>query len=220
MAKRERTRWPLAAFLAGFYVGWVAWCVLLIRYPDPLERGDVRALARLLLWIVPTLLYVRLVERRPLLESLGLKRHIGRGLCWGAVAILHPAAVAWYRISAGEARFQFPDDAATWLNPVLGAPVAEELLFRGVIFQRLKRAVGTAWGVVGSAALFALVHFPYWYLSGMKAGWGLAAAEGEMFAYGMAFAVLFRLTGSLWAPLVYHLGNNLLAVSLRPPLSD
>jgi membrane protease YdiL (CAAX protease family) len=218
MPNRENDLRSLAGFLVGFYALWTLWCILLIRYPDPLEEGIVRALARLLLWIVPTLVYVRHVERQLLLSSLGLTRNAGRGVFWGAAAILHPVTVAWYRTTFQSARFEPPTDLATWLNPVLGAPVAEELLFRGLVFQRLEKAIGRAGGLFVSAVLFTLIHFPYWFLSGYKAGWDLAVAEGEMFAFGVAFAVLFCLTRSLWAPLVYHFGNNLVGVSLRAAL--
>jgi membrane protease YdiL (CAAX protease family) len=216
MPNQDGSLRPLACFLIAFYALWTAWCVLLIHYPDPLERGDIRALARLLLWIVPTLVFVGAVERQPVLSSLGLTRHAGRGIFWGAVvAVLHLGVLIWYRTTFQGFRFELPADAASWLNPIFGAPVAEELLFRGLIFQRLEKAVGTAGGVVVSAVLFALIHFPYWFLSGAKTGWDLAAAEGEMFVYGVVFAVLFRLTRSLWAPLVYHFANNLVGVSLR-----
>jgi membrane protease YdiL (CAAX protease family) len=217
MPPRENDLRPLACFLALYFAFWVAWCVLLIRYQE-LDDGVLRALARLFLWIIPTLLYVRLVERRPPLSSLGLTHNVRRGVFWGAIAILHPLAVAWYRISYEGAHFELPTDPATWLNPVLGAPIAEELLFRGLVFQRLEKAIGTVGGVLVSAVLFALIHFPYWFLSGYKEGWDLAVAEGEMFALGVAFAVLFCLTRSLWAPLVYHFGNNLISVSARAAL--
>jgi membrane protease YdiL (CAAX protease family) len=220
MPSRARCLLPFAAFLVSFYAVWIVWCVQLIHYSDPLEAGGIRALARVLLWIVPTLVYVRVVERQQLLDYLGLKRHAGRGLFWGAVAALLPVAAACYRISTGAVRLQLPTDEATWLNPVLGAPIAEELLFRGLIFRKLEKALGTVAGILLSAVLFALIHFPYWFLSGAKSGWDLAFAEAEMFAQGVAFAVLFRLTGSLWAPLVYHFGNNLVNVSLRPLLSE
>jgi membrane protease YdiL (CAAX protease family) len=220
MPSRATDLLPFAAFLAGLSSLWIIWCILLIRYPDPLDAGFIRALARLLLWIVPTLVYVRVVERQPLLEYLGLQRHVGRGLFWGSVAVLLPVAAAYYRISTGAVRFQLPLDEATWLNPVLGAPIAEELLFRGLVFQKLEKALGTLGGALLSAVLFASIHFPYWFLSGAKSGGDLAFAEAEMFAQGVAFAVLFRLTRSLWAPLVYHFGNNLVSVSLRPLLSE
>jgi membrane protease YdiL (CAAX protease family) len=206
----------LACFLVAFYAAWTTWCVLLIHFPDPLERGDFRALARLFLWIVPTLAYVQVVERQPVLASLGLTQHVGRGVFWGAVmALLHPVVLAWYRTTFRGSRFELPLEMASWLNPVVGAPLAEELLFRGLVFQRLEKAISTVGGIVVSSVLFALSHFPYWFLSGAKTGWDLAAAEAEMFVYGVVFAVLFRVTGSLWAPLVYHVGNNVVGVSLR-----
>ena len=42
---------------------------------------------------------------------------------------------------------------------VVGAPIVEELFFRGLVLRSLQRRFGDAWAVVGSAVLFGLAHF-------------------------------------------------------------
>jgi membrane protease YdiL (CAAX protease family) len=42
---------------------------------------------------------------------------------------------------------------------VVGAPVVEELFFRGLLLRSLQRRFGDAWAVVGSALVFGLAHF-------------------------------------------------------------
>lgn len=42
---------------------------------------------------------------------------------------------------------------------VVGAPIVEELFFRGLVLRSLQRRFGDVWAVVGSAVLFGLAHF-------------------------------------------------------------
>lgn len=95
---------------------------------------------------------------------------------------------------------------------VLLAPMYEELLFRRVLFGRLW-AAGKPWlGAVLSAAAFALLH----ELPGQD-GKPLAATALLWVAYGfmgLAFAWVYRRTGTLWAPIGAHALNNLIASAL------
>lgn len=40
----------------------------------------------------------------------------------------------------------------------IAAPLSEELLFRGILFERLRMALPFFWAALGSAAFFGLVH--------------------------------------------------------------
>jgi membrane protease YdiL (CAAX protease family) len=206
----------LLVFLLGFYAAWSVWCVVLTQDPQTFGPGGVRFLARLLLWIVPTLLYVAWSDPRPMAVSLRLRSNAGKGVLWGlAAATLHPVALAVYRLCRGSAALTIPGGLADWLNPILGAPLAEELLFRGVVLQRLAARPGRFWAVAGSAVLFSLAHLPYWWLAGEPGGFDLLMAEAKMVLYGVAFGVVFLASGSLWAPLVYHWANNFLGVAVK-----
>lgn len=98
------------------------------------------------------------------------------------------------------------------LFAVVLAPAYEELLFRRVLFGRLW-AAGRPWlGAVLSSLAFALAH----ELPGANGNEPLAtlllwAIYASM---GMAFAWLYRRTGTLWAPIGAHMLNNALALSL------
>ena len=101
-----------------------------------------------------------------------------------------------------------------WLNAILSAPLAEEVLFRGVVFRLLRARVALYAALVASAMLFALIHLPYWWLSGAAAPAGLALRLGSIFAYGMFFGLLYHWSGSLYAPMLCHVLNNLATSSL------
>ena len=78
-------------------------------------------------------------------------------------------------------------------------PLAEELLYRGVVYRRMRAVFGVRAAIVLSAVLFGLMH-----------------ANLVQFLYagllGLLLAYLTERTGSLWAAVAAHIGANLLAV--------
>lgn len=98
------------------------------------------------------------------------------------------------------------------LFAVVLAPAYEELLFRRVLFGRLW-AAGWPWlGAVLSSLAFALAH----ELPGANGNPPLATLLlWTIYAgMGLAFAWLYRRTGTLWAPIAAHMLNNGLALGL------
>lgn len=94
-----------------------------------------------------------------------------------------------------------------FLFAVVIAPFCEELLFRGVLYNALKRRFGHGWAAPVSGAIFALVHastlgfIPRWVI-----GWLLAN--------------MYHRSGSLWVPVIAHAMNNALAFFMLLRLSQ
>lgn len=90
------------------------------------------------------------------------------------------------------------------LAAVLIAPVVEEIFFRGMIFRSLRNGVGVAAAAVISGLFFGMLH------------WDFATVERllqviPLVAFGIALALLYAWSGSLWGPIVLHGTNNALA---------
>ena len=83
-------------------------------------------------------------------------------------------------------------------NVALLGPVAEELLFRGLLVNRLARKWGLSVSVLVSSLLFALPH------QHVVGG----------FVFGLVMALLYVNTRSLLLPVVIHVLNNTLAVGV------
>lgn len=77
----------------------------------------------------------------------------------------------------------------------IGAPVAEELFFRGLLLRSIQNRFGVAWAVAGSALAFGITHFQPVQLP------ALAAA-------GACFALLAVRTGRLGPAIVAHMAFN------------
>ena len=93
------------------------------------------------------------------------------------------------------------DTTVVLLAFLLVAPVAEELFFRGVVFNAWLRERGPRVALYGSAALFAAIHTNLFSLA-------------PIFALGVALALLYRSTRSLPAAMAMHAGFNAISVGI------
>jgi CAAX protease family protein len=82
--------------------------------------------------------------------------------------------------------------------------LAEETLFRGLVYRWFRERWGVASGIATSGIIFGLSHF-YFIIPGGLAG---AALTGEIMIMGFLTAWLFQASGSLWPPILLHLLNN------------
>ncbi len=82
------------------------------------------------------------------------------------------------------------------------APVAEELFFRGFLYTALRQRLGIAAAALASSLIFAAGHID---------ALGVVAAS---FIMGIALALAYEYTRSLWAAIAIHAFNNTLAVVL------
>lgn len=90
---------------------------------------------------------------------------------------------------------------------VIVGPIAEELVFRGILLPRLAASLGTAAGLWGSALAFGLIH-PHYEFGVLVVAW-----------YGAVLGWARLRTGGLAAPIALHVAINgivtLLALFLR-----
>ncbi len=90
----------------------------------------------------------------------------------------------------------------TYVSAALLMPVAEEIVFRGYLFNALQRHLRDRNVVIVTALVFSAIHFQWLYFLPI-AGFGLALGWARL------------KTGSLWLPVLIHVTNNglFLAVS-------
>ena len=98
------------------------------------------------------------------------------------------------------AQVLFKGDLLTELISVgILTPVAEELIFRGLIYRRLRWQMSAGYAVFLSAILFAVFH-------------GNLLQGIYSFVIGMLLAFTYERTHSLLAPVLVHVGANLVSV--------
>ena len=96
----------------------------------------------------------------------------------------------------------WPRFFVTLLGAGFLAPVAEELFFRGFLYTALRQRLGIAAAVTISSLVFAVGHID---------ALGVVAAS---FIMGIALALAYEYTRSLWVAIAIHAFNNSLATVL------
>jgi membrane protease YdiL (CAAX protease family) len=81
----------------------------------------------------------------------------------------------------------------------IGAPLAEELFFRGLVLRAAEKRFGTTWAVVGSSVAFGATHFQFLQFPALTAA-------------GFVFAWLVVRSDNLWSGVVGHMTFNLVTV--------
>ena len=97
------------------------------------------------------------------------------------------------------------DDPRLWVvavfSTVVLAPLAEELVFRGVVYRFLKSRFRPELAVIVSAALFSVIHIEVSVLL-------------PLFVLGIVLALVYEETGDIRAPILFHGIFNLQTMGL------
>ncbi len=126
----------------------------------------------------------------------GLAIGVAAGACASGAGLLYLLYIRdtalYQQARAGQSLLEDDGGMSVWLLALLvvAAPMAEEYLFRGLLFRGLRRSWGLAPSVLASAGVFAIVHPP------------LSAVP--VFVLGAAAAIAFEYSGLLLAPIIVH----------------
>ena len=207
--------WPLSLGLVVFLVVTLAW----IGFTMSLELGIsslpglhpalgifLDSAARML----PSLIALALLFRRPshAARVLGLARRISLPVVLGMFSLLMilDQVLRWAMAGAGlnnpGSGLSLGDGglwglAITVVSACLLAPVAEEILYRGVLFGSARNRLGVVPAALLSSAVFAILHFYDSY--------GLASVG----VFGFSCALLYSGTGSLSSGIALHMLYNI-----------
>lgn len=195
---------------------WTIYCFLIVASAF-FAVPSVRAVARVTIVLIPALLFYW-GERgeRPFLDYFLLRDNWLRGvLIGGGFAILY-FSVDWFlNFEARMSAFHIPTGFAIWFNFIVGSPFAEELFFRGVLLQELRKLLGAAWATIISAIAFTLLHLPQWLILDNLAAAETVSLSMSIFSYGIIFALLMITTKSLWGALLPHWINNFILLAIE-----
>ena len=132
-------------------------------------------------------------------------RDLARGCGLGALLMLVPALVLWLCGAVHFVRVGTNAEAlARGILTMASVAVAEELLFRGVLFQRLVGALGAWPAQLAVGALFILTHLGNPGMTGATKVW----AGSNIFLASIMFGIAFLNTRRLALPVGLHFMAN------------
>lgn len=97
--------------------------------------------------------------------------------------------------------FSWLNFAAVFLVGAVVAPIVEELIFRGLIYQWLRARSNVVVAVLVSAAIFSVAHVE-------------PVLMPALFGVGLVLALAFEWSRSLWITILLHFFQNALAISI------
>jgi membrane protease YdiL (CAAX protease family) len=150
---------------------------------------------------------VRLLPQRGLLRSLVLGAALSVP-AWIAAQVIQVTVVALLGLVGLRPDTGLAERAIASVDPVvlvvalvIVAPIAEEVFFRGIVFNAWEREHGARRALFGSALLFAVIHGSVFNLL-------------PIFALGVLLAAFYRRTRSLPGSMALHAGFNAISVIL------
>ncbi len=184
-------------------------------------------------WVAIVVLLPFLVVKHLRPEQLGLRRApLGR-----SIGVLLAAVVVFYVFAAlyasalgleendntmlqdtgfGDAILK---DVVFALLFTVAAPVAEELLFRGLLFRTLRDGLTSKWGPRGGLAGGAIISGLVF--GGVHLGGGQDDFLPVLMLLGIVLALAYHWSGSLYVPIAIHAVNNAMATGFNSdPAAD
>jgi len=147
---------------------------------------------------------------RPTARTFGLRPFKSSALGWIFLALVaYLVLTSIYTVLVDPPSEQLPsglEDAdqnlllavATGVLLIVVAPLAEEIFFRGFLYQAFRNSFGVLPGALLSGLIFGGIHLEFFKLV-------------QLAILGVILALLFEKTRSLWPPIILHALNNTLA---------
>lgn len=173
--------------------------------------------------VLPALLYLHYVDRKCLIECLGLKLNTwSAGIGWGlAFGVVFAAASLAKALLLGQGNFWLTWPVEYWLSSVVAASVVEEVFFRGFLLHKLTGVLSFWTANVLVSSMFAAIHIPVWLSDGLGGG-EMASHAAYVGTLSLIFGYIYYRVQSLWAPIILHAVNNyltLITIAITYPLS-
>jgi membrane protease YdiL (CAAX protease family) len=174
--------------------------------------GVLNEALRAMIFVGPAFLYLRYVEKAPVLAFLRISRPHAN-FAW-ILPVTGTLFVAWYVLLdriVGDGMLTDVATAVVLFTILSPATLVEEIFFRGFLLNEFWQTMGFWRANLASSSLFALVHFPGWFALGKAMPLVFTDALG-LLVLGMVFGWAMKKTGSLWTAYILHALNNLLVV--------
>ena len=201
-------QFPLTRFLLAFVAlfVWIGGVQVGLKLAGVSPRSPLGAMSGLLIAVGVLVIYagyVRLLERRPLMElaAAGAQRNAARGILLGA-ALFCTTMLVLKILGAWEYTGTNPLSAIAYpLVGALFAGIVEETVVRGLLFRLLEESLGSWIALALSALVFGLLH-------AFNPGASVVSTAAIALEAGVLLAAAYMYTRSLWFVMGLHFAWN------------
>jgi len=198
-----------------FYVLWCIrelWLVQFLDLMDPVPRAITSATIKIIIWVIPVILLVKVMEKSKPFSYLRLHHNFRIGLKWTGWVSL--ALIFYFLINLIflKNNIDFQIGFNGWLNTILLVGITEEIVFRGFLLRKLMDSFRFWIANTITALLFVSIHFPIWFYKGQFESPYILSSILTVFVLGILFGLVYKKSNSLWTVIIVHSLYNLLVL--------
>jgi membrane protease YdiL (CAAX protease family) len=207
-------------FIAAFFALWTLRATWLFDIDRSIKSPETRTaystLVKILLWVVPAVLYVYKARKTNPIRYLGLSA--SPAIKTWAISLLAICAfcalILVFEIFIGHKRLSLGVPSAAGLPFQIAifvvSPFVEELFFRGLVLHELSTFMRPVFSNIAASFLFVGIHLPHWISSGIPPQ-EIARTSLGILMFSLLAGWLFSLSKSIWPPTAAHIANNILS---------
>ena len=212
----SRERRYFFAYLVLFFFGW--WARMLFplerQMASPWAEETARVGLKVLFWLVPVCFFIKVIDRRRIVEYLKLSTNWRTGLLWslGVAAVLGPL---WL---LGVTALHLKRMDASAISPrsvfegLIVAALIEELTVRGFIVNKLAESFSFTTANLLGALFFVAVHWQAWIFRPAVSPMGLVRMSASILVLSVASGYLMKKTNSIWPSVTLHGVQDMIAL--------
>jgi hypothetical protein len=170
---------------------------------------------RLITWTFPVVVHL-MDSPKGVLDFLKLRSGKLSGVTWGcAVGIVLVAVnlLAAY-LMKGQVRINFHLGGAIWWKAIALVGLSEEVVFRGYLLREFAGRARFWKANLAQTALFLIIHFPGWILSGQFHFPAILHMGGYILGAGLFLGMMWKKTNSLWTCMLIHSASNFCSLAI------
>lgn len=180
-----------------FIIFYALWCIRelwLVQYLDlidPAPRAITSVIVKIIIWVIPVILLVKIMEKSKPFSYLQLHHNFRKGLKWTAWVSL--ALIFYFLINliVLKNNIDFQIGFNGWLNTILLVGITEEIVFRGFLLRKLMDSFRFWIANTITALLFVSIHFPIWFYKGLFEFPYILSSILTVFVLGIIFGFVY-----------------------------
>lgn len=174
-------------------------------------------LDKLLLMTLPAYFYLDYYEKVNIVKFLKLDSNILAGIKYVILSI------AFLIILSLNTQYQLLNyikfnpflSISIWIDAIILAAFMDEVIFRGIVLQKLTNVMIFRKANVLSSLIFVFIHFPKWFSLGYFSHYTVIGSINFIFVFGLLMGYIFKKSNSLWPCIFIHLTNNFISYALN-----
>jgi len=186
----------------------------LVQYLDLMDsvpRAIISATIKMIIWVIPVILLVKLVEKSNPSSYLGLRHNFRKGIKWaGWISLVFITYFIILNLIVLKNDIDFHIGFNEWLNTILLVGIIEEIVFRGFLLRKFMELSSFWKANTITSLLFVSIHFPIWFYKGLFEFPYIISSIVVAFVLSIIFGLIYKKTNSLWSVIIIHSLYNLL----------